>query len=401
VGLRVTVLLCALLCGCSGMLSGEPAPPAALFKDASFNAPGERYRAEDLFTVSEPMRAFLRTHIVHQWRGIGQAEALVNALYRKDELNLEYDSARTRNAAEAFQARSGNCLSLVIMTAAFAKELDLEIQYHVATSKETWSRNGNLLLGSGHVNLTIGYGRVNGVSPTRQYGASSMLVDFLPADEIAGLPLREIPESTVVAMYMNNRAVESLVGGNLDDAYGWAREAIRRSPGFGNSYSTLGVIYSRRGDLPQAQRVLRYELQREPDDTVAMSNLADLLSRLGDEAQAAELRHRLTQLDPYPPYYYFDLGMEAMRRNDFQTAKSMFAKEVYRADYNDEFHHWLGVAYFKLGDLHQAERQLLLALERAQNRRNHDLYAAKLAWLEAAERRPHDGPVTAVPVPVQ
>jgi hypothetical protein len=34
----------------------------------------------------------------------------------------------TRNAAEAFAARSGNCLSLVIMTARFAKALDLPVE---------------------------------------------------------------------------------------------------------------------------------------------------------------------------------------------------------------------------------------------------------------------------------
>ena len=397
---RVYLLLCALLSACAGPRLSD-APPASLFQDSAFVAPAERYDASDIFTLSEPMRQFLWTDIAHQSHGKGAAEALVAALYRKGELSLEYDASRTRNASEAFQARAGNCLSLVIMTAAFAKELDLRVEYHSAKVEEVWSRNGDLLLGSGHVNVTLSYKRVVGEHGFnfKQYGRSSLLVDFLPADELRGLPEREISEDTVVAMYMNNRAVESLVRGQLDDAYGWARAAIRRSPEFANSYNTLGVIYLRHGDLAQASTVFRYELEREPEDATVLSNLADTLDQMGDQTQATALRFRLARLDPDPPYYYFNLGTQAMQREDYESARTLFAKEVARADYNHEFHYWLGIAYFKLGQNERARRQLLLAIERTQTRGEHDLYAAKLAWLQANAQAHGRAPVQAAPSP--
>ena len=52
-----------------------------------------------------------------------------------------------------------------------------------------------------------------------------MTIDFLPAANIKGLRTWVIDESTIVAMYMNNRAVEALTVGNIDDAYWYAREA--------------------------------------------------------------------------------------------------------------------------------------------------------------------------------
>ena len=55
--------------------------------------------------------------------------ALLEALYTQGELRLEYDARRTRTAAEAFDARMGNCLSLVIMTAAFATEMQLQVRF--------------------------------------------------------------------------------------------------------------------------------------------------------------------------------------------------------------------------------------------------------------------------------
>lgn len=388
-GLRVTVLLCALLCGCASVPPAATEPPTVLFKDASFDAPGERYRADDLFALSEPMRQFLQKDIARQLRTEGPVNGLIDALYRTGQLKLSYDPSQTRNASQAFEARAGNCLSLVIMTAAFAKELGVDVQFNAANIEEVWSRTEGLLVGSGHVNVTLS-SRPSDLA-TRVYQVP-MTVDFLSADEIGNLPIHQVPERTVVAMYMNNRAVEALVGGGIDDAYGWARAAIRADPAFGKSYNTLGIIYLEHRDPDQAARVLAYELQRRPDDTTVMSNLADALSSMGRQSEADALRQRLARLDPNPPYHFFDLGKEAMQRGDFESARRFFAREVDRADYNDEFHYWLGVACFRLGDIDGARKQLELALERTRAGRTHDLYAAKLAWLQSNERAAPDRP---------
>jgi tetratricopeptide (TPR) repeat protein len=186
-------------------------------------------------------------------------------------------------------------------------------------------------------------------------------------------------------MYMNNKAVEALVRGRLDDAYGWARAAIHRNPQFASSYNTLGVVYMRHGDMRQAARVYRYVLEQAPDNMTVLSNLADALDRLGEQSEAAAVRGQLARLDPEPPYHFFYLGMTAMQADDFRAARSLFAKEVARADYNSEFHFWLGVADFKLGQIEEAQQQLALAVERSSTRSDQDLYAAKLAWLRSKD----------------
>jgi transglutaminase-like putative cysteine protease len=110
-------------------------------------------------------------------------------LYKPDQIRLEYDAAVTRNAAQAFEARTGNCLSLVIMTAALARELGLTVRFQSAFVDETWSRSGELYFRSGHVNITLGRRFMDagsGRAPTE------FTVDFLPASELRGLRTREI-----------------------------------------------------------------------------------------------------------------------------------------------------------------------------------------------------------------
>jgi tetratricopeptide (TPR) repeat protein len=368
------VVLSMLLVACAS--APAPRPPEGLFNDHLFVATSERISADDVFAMSAEMKNYLDTQIATQVRQKGAQQGLFEALFAKRQLMLEYDSAVTRNAAQAFAARSGNCLSLVIMTAAFAKELGLPVRYQNAYQEETWSRDGDTYFFIGHVNVSLGR-RLQDLS-FRSRDADRMTIDFLPPLEIGALRTYEISEQTVVAMYMNNRAAEALARGQLDDAYAWARAAIVEDPGFPNSYNTLGVIYQRHGNLAEAQKVLAYALAREPQNTRAMSNLVRVLDSLGRGAEAKTLGARLAQLDPHPPFSDFNLGLRAMQEKNYQAARVLFAKEIDRAPYYDEFHFWLAAAYLGLGEIDKARKELALAMEYSTTRKDHDLYAAKL-----------------------
>jgi L-alanine-DL-glutamate epimerase-like enolase superfamily enzyme len=68
-------------------------------------------------------------------------------------------------------------------------------------------------------------------------------------------------------------------------------------------------------------------------------------------------------------------------RTPTEYADKEFAREVARADYSSEFHYWLAVAHFQLGETSAAQRHLESARALSTSRDERDLYAAKLAWL--------------------
>jgi len=376
------VLVAALLAGCAA--APPQAPPDSLLADRLFTPPREAVRSDDIFALSDAMRRYLAVDIADQIRLKGAQFGLAEALQKDSQLKLEYDAARTKNAAATFASRTGNCLSLVIMTAAFAKELGVPVAYRAAYLDETWSRAGNLLIASGHVNVTLTR-RVLDAKTARD--RVPLTIDFLPAEDVRGLRTREIGEATIVAMYANNRATEALADGRLDDAYGWAAESVRRDPQFAGAYNTLGVIYLRHGDLALAERTFEHVLAGDAKDTRALANLAETYGRQGRTGDASAARKRLAALETYPPYHFFDLGMAAVRRDDWRSAREMFAREVARADANHEFHFWLGIADWRLGEESAALRQLTLAKDNSVTRDQHNLYAAKLAWLQARRQQ--------------
>jgi len=384
--MKTWLLLFVLLSGCAGAPSRPPADLASLFDDAAFPAPSGRVDAADLFTLSAPMRAHLHSpEFKKTLRDKGSARGLVAALYSKSDLQLDYDATVTRTAAQTYAERAGNFLSLVVMTAAFARELGMSVRFQSVETEETWSRNGSLYLVSSHVNISLGQKMaLNGFAAE----ADPLVIDFLPPPDAARLRTRELREADIVALYMNNRAAEELVQGRIADAYWWARAAILQRPALVEAYNTLAVIYARSGQPARAEQVYRAVLGKQPDSLVVMQNLEHALNVNGKLAEAQALQRRIDRLYPAPPFHYFNQGMRAYQAGDFRRAKALFAREAARAPDNDEFHFWLGATHLQLGELNTAVEELALARETSTRAETRERYVAKLARLKSSVARP-------------
>lgn len=376
------LLASVLLAACAAAPAPGPVaqlPVPGLLNDAAFEArpvpadPG-------IFAVSAPMRDYLARDIARMLREQGALRGLVAALESSAQLKLEYDATETRTAAEAFAARAGNCLSLTVMTAALARELGLRVSFQRVFSDPVWSRSNDTLFASGHVNVVL---EPSVEGPYALNRVKGIVVDFEPGADLRRQRSQEIQAHTVEAMFMNNRAAEALNRGALDEAYWWARGALLRDARFLEAFNTLGVVYARHGDAARAERVFRHVLGLEPENVAAMANLAGVLDRLGRQGEALAFRARLRQIEAQPPFHFFDLGVAALKRKEFAAARDHFQRELDRNAYHHEAHFGLAVAYLALGENKSAQKHLATALETSTSRREHDIYAAKLAWLRA------------------
>jgi Tfp pilus assembly protein PilF len=364
------LLFSLILAGCASTPATQR--PGHLFNDHLFAAASERVGAEDVFALSDEMKRYLSAEIAGPVRSKGPQKGLFDALYVKGQLRLEYDAVMTRNAAQAFAERSGNCLSLVIMTAAFAKEMGLSVRYQSALLEDTWSRSGDIQFFIGHVNVTLGPRLPNDRSRSVD---TDLTIDFLPPSEIRGLRTRVIAEDTVVAMYMNNRAAELLTEGRVNDAYWWARAAIGQDPGFLRSYNTLGVIYRRHDNPAEAEKVLAYALEREPDNLHIMSNLVSVLDAQGRGAESRLLALRLEQIEPNPPFSFTTVALrlcalEISRQREIfsqgNRSRVLLSNPLFCR------------RHVGLGEMEKAKNQLTVAMDYSTSRNDRDVYAAKL-----------------------
>lgn len=378
-------VLGVLLAGCAHVPTSPTGDARTLFRDALFARPSEPVDTTAIFAFDTPMRHFLDRQIVPRARHEDPRRVLLGAL--RGKLRLDYDAAMTRTAAQAFAAREGNCLSLVIMTAAFARQLGIEVTFQSVYGFDTWSRNAGFTVLSEHVNLVLGprrrqVGRYTITAPGS--GAEvPMIVDFQPPGKMAHAVVKPVPERTIVAMYLNNRAAEVMVGGDVDRAYWFVRAALEADPTFANAANTLAVVYMQRDHLASAELALRYTLSREPGNAPALSNLVRVLDAEGRTAEARTAAARLAEIQRHPPFYFYDRGMTALKEGDYAAARRLFEKELSQRPYDDQSHFQLAVTEFLLGDMQRARKQMELAMENSTTHKQHALYAAKLRHLKA------------------
>jgi Tfp pilus assembly protein PilF len=307
---------------------------------------------------------------------------LYTALYSQRQLKLEYDSAHTRTALEAFAQRAGNCLSLAIMTAAFADELNVPSYFEVVETEENWLRYDDLYITNIHVNLTLG--RKLAMLRLGSGISAPLTIDFAPLLRGQKQNSSPIDRNRILAMYMNNRAAETLVRRQPGEAYWWAREAIAQDPSYASAFNTLSIIFRRAGYPELAEAPLQHALKIEPTNVHALSNLKDVLRDLQRTAEHDEIARKLEGFVRYAPYHFFDLGRTAFDQQQFQRAKAHFSREISRQPYNHEFHFWLAKTHLELGDAQSAAHHLAIAMDSSITLHDQGLYRAKLAKLKLA-----------------
>ena len=372
------LLFAALLAGCAI----QPAAPVVvdhLFDDAAFAPTQQHIDASTLLSLSPPMLAYLRENIVPATRWQNARAALIGALYTRSQLQLRYDAELTRTPIEAFEARAGNCLSLVLMTAAFAREMGLPLRFQSVPIDEEWSREGDLLTFVGHVNIALG-------GSTERLRLGAVQEDWLTVDFLPGVNLRHqrswpIDEARVLSMYMNNKAAESLAQRRVDEAYWWAREAVLQDPSFGLALNTLGVVYLRHGQPARAETALRQALLDDADNPHPLNNLVLALTQQGRDADARVAAQRVQQLLTSTPYGHFELGQQALRRDELALARQHFEKALRQGGDHHEFHFALARVLAQQGEIAAAQRELELARQHSGTTGLKALYAGKLQRL--------------------
>lgn len=376
------LLLCLWIAGCA-VLQGAAPPGREIFRDELFGPAPPPPDDGALFGVTPAMRHYLAERIQPQVRRLGPQAALIDALYTDGELRLEYDAAHTRGAAEAFAAGKGNCLSLVIMTAAFAQEMGLRVRFQEVLGPPAVEHSGELTFLVGHVNLALGSGPgfMRSAEPERRW----LVVDFVPGQDLQRQRTRTIDERRVRAMYMNNRAAEEIARGSVREAYWWLRAGYAQDPTLANLYNTLGIVYRRRGALAEAERALRVALAMEPGNSHVTANLAGVLRDSGravDPVLAAGPGPTAAE-PPASTASRFEPARRALASGQLEQALRMLQGELGLTPRSAELHYWLAMTYARAGDATRTRWHLERATEYSPAGKQRTQFAGKLERLKA------------------
>ncbi|WP_418357468.1 tetratricopeptide repeat protein [Shewanella basaltis] len=244
---------------------------------------------------------------------------------------FEYRDHFTRPASETVLNRQGNCMSLVVLSAALADVLKVPVEFYDINVEPIWDRRGGFFLVNGHVNLSL-------LPPENTqsvvFRGAEVLVDFLPERSVRAYEKQKVNKRQLSAMYYNNVA----------------------------AINTLAVIYRHKGFSNEAEQVYRAALNIDPNDLSTLYNLALILGKQDRLEEWAQVHKVLELARINNPFYYFDMAQQAYFDRQYQDALVWYKRAVAKADYRHEFYFGLSRAYWATGEERLAEKHLKRAL---------------------------------------
>lgn len=293
---------------------------------------------------------------------------------------FSYQDNITRIPQQTFDDRAGNCMSLVLLTAAMADALGVAVEFQQIAVPPVWDKQGQFYLINGHINLRL---LPQATEDTVLVASQEIQVDFLPERTMRSYGKTRIDKITVMAMFYNNIAAESLVAGDYDLAYQYSKQSLRLRADFTPALNTLAILYRYKGLDDAAETLYKLALSLNEDDMNALYNYALLLESQQRLAEWAKL-HKILELARIGnPYYYYDMGQQAYIEHEYQRALTWYKRAVEKADYRHEFYFGLSRVYWVTGDTRNARKNLEKALSLSTDAANQGRYQAKLQAMQS------------------
>jgi len=375
----ITLVIFLSFCGCHST-SVYVTPSESLLYDQGFVGFTQIQieSEQDVFTLDDKAKAFVKSTVESKTNKIDQMEALVRAIFDRSDLNLLYQGDANNTANETFHSRAANCLSMSIMTYAMATEAGFNVDFQEIMIPEFWTRKAGFSLLNGHINLKMFAPHDPSVF---MLNVRSFQVDFDPQSSRSGFPKKIVSKQAVMAMFYNNKGADALLRKDYTSAYAYFREALLLDPDFDSGWVNLGIVYRLSGYFNQAEKTYQHALGLNSDSLTAWENLAYLYTFTGREAEAEDILAKVEYKRNSNPYYHVNLGEQEMEQKHWAQALGHFRRALALDRSKHEVYFSLARAYFAIGELQQSKRYLKQAKNKVNNRQDEDKYQHKLDFL--------------------
>ncbi|MCE9677835.1 hypothetical protein LZP69_01335 [Shewanella sp. AS1] len=386
IGLVACLLVGSLLQGCASDTSAKLDDVEQYFLDQHFETVPDLIGSSELFSLSPESAQILRQEFN---RSRISRDYVLATQWLADYIDapnggFEYRDNVTRIAQTTFDSREGNCMSLVLVTAAMAEILDIEVEFQEIEVPPVWDKQGDFYLVNGHINLLL----IPKEVPNTYFASKNAIqVDFVPEQTVRSYRKTVIDKTMVMAMFYNNIAAESMVMGQYDRAYAYIKQSLLIKSDFVPALNTLAILYRYKGLEEAAERLYKAALTLEGEDLNTLYNYALLLSRQNRLTEWAGIHKTLELARIRNPYYYYDMGERAYAQREYKTAARWYRRAIEKADYRHEFYFALSRVNWLIGDQEQARLNLQKAVSLTTDNTNKRRYQVKLQAMK--QQMPH------------
>lgn len=377
------LLLAACLCSCANT---ETTPvkiekPISL-QPADWNiTPFNKLSFEQAVKLSpEQEQHFLTFYNSTYNEGIAPHQRLYTYLSRFVD-NFSYQNT-TLSSNQALTEKTGNCMSLALVTTSLAKLAGLEISYQVINTAPVYYKKGENVVVSQHIRTKV-YAKDEPIDEdTIYFGRTHIIIDYYKNQ--VDLPGRKIAHDEFASKYYANLAADAYANKDFELANEYSSNAMFLFPSSAENINTHALVLRRLQGLDNAINLLDKSYQKGITSLNLMSNYKSFLLAKGDKEKATLISNDIKNITDDNPYQWLELGDELYKKGKYNEALSYFEKAEALAPYLDEVFLAQAKAIFKQGNNPQLVKQKLNAALNAPIKVNEvNLYQAKLAAFES------------------
>jgi len=315
---------------------------------------------ESLFALTASQQSIILIAVEKkQQQGLKLHQALDEVLQSK-LANFTY-YGETYNAEMAMRLNKGNCMSLAVLTTAYAKLLGVEFSYREVNTLPVFEKKNNFIVSSSHVQTIIYDAEHIDDSSKYFFRKPGLVIDYFPSkNNRAG---KYFDEATFISMYYKNLAGDALVENDLAKAYVLAQEAYKYDNENVEAINTLAIIHRRAGDIDSAEAIYQAGLSVEQSNLRLLSNYIMLLKGQNRFEEADEYQVQLSQLDDPNPFHWLEEAYIAEQNHEMRKAANFYLKALNRAPYLHQAYLGLYYIYRNQGHYAKAKSMLKKALE--------------------------------------
>ncbi|ESP91453.1 tetratricopeptide repeat protein [Pseudoalteromonas luteoviolacea] len=380
----ILLLVTAQLIACSSTKTSpvETIPPVEkLFNHAAFEHQ-PTIDEHDIFSLpKQEQHKFLTYYNAELNKGIRPDRAVLNYLEQRLD-RFTFDGA-TLTARESLEKNEGNCISLAILTQAYASLAKIETTFREVGTVPVFRKNNNTILISNHFRTKLLAPSSSNAANQFEIIRAGTVVDYFPAQDSFFIDTASYDD--LVAKYYANKAVDSLLDKNFNNSYSFLISALNYSPNDAELINVAAVLHRRRGLQNDALEIFKFADKHHLTSQNLISNYLSL-AKTQEDTQLVNHLENLLDNSVSTPFDKIQLAQRSIRKGSYNKAIRELKEIIVETPYIPEPYFELARIYYTKGDIENTERLLALAIEKSSDPQKRSLFQAKR---DAISKRKH------------
>jgi len=290
-----------------------------------------------------------------------------------------YDG-ETLTATNALSKQAGNCVSLAILTQAYANLAGVETSFREVSTYPIFKKEKDLMLVSSHFNTKLFAPKEEPEDENWiQIIRAGTVVDYFPQQNT--FYVGNAKYSSLVAKFYANLATEALIKEDFDLSYSLANEAFKFTPHNPELINLLAILHRRAGDTETAKKLFEFALEHKLLSSNLIASYRYLADQVGDTALVHRLEVELEQAAK-TPFDYMQIAIKAANKEQFSKAKRLLNAIIKHYPYLPEPHFELAKVHYLQNHHDLAKTALEEAIKMSDSQEKTGMYEAKLKSLE-------------------